>query len=198
MSSFYRKVELLANVAIVTLAILFGAVLVRRYLLHSPATAIRPQQSTIEVGRKIQISGYDWALSEQSLVFVLSTGCHFCTASGPFYQRLAQVSRGQSGLHLMAVLPQSPDESKQYLDRLGLNVDDIKQASPNSLGATGTPTLILVDRNGVTIKVWAGELPPSIEEEVLSTIRSYGVKSSYTSGRTHNDAPFGATSADSF
>lgn len=99
---------------------------------------------------------------------VLSTNCHFCTESAPFYQRLAQQKAGRGDVRLMAVLPQSVGEAQKYLDDHGISVDEVRQAVPGAAYARGTPTLILVDRTGSVIESWVGKLPPEKEAEVLS------------------------------
>ena len=90
MNTFYKKVELFANIAIIIVAILFSAVLVRRYLLtdsHDHQAETEPQ---IKAGTKLSLPGVDWAKNEQTLLLVLSKDCRYCTESAPFYQRLVQ------------------------------------------------------------------------------------------------------------
>jgi hypothetical protein len=74
---------------------------------------------------------------------------------------------GRENIHLIAVLPQAFDESKKYLDDLGVAIEEVKQAQLDSIGVYGTPTLILVNNQGVVITSWVGKLSADGEAEVL-------------------------------
>ncbi|MFP5260716.1 MAG: peroxiredoxin family protein [Blastocatellia bacterium] len=168
MNSLYKKVELLSNVAIIVVAILLGAVLVKQYILGSPA---RPESKTIAAGTKIPLPDVTWEGSRQTLLLVLSRGCHFCSESVPFYQRLAEEVKSLGDVRLLAVLPQPPEDAQKYLDDLGVPVKDVKQADLTSIPVAGTPTLILVDSKGVVTDAWVGKLRPDKEAEVISKLQ---------------------------
>jgi hypothetical protein len=68
---------------------------------------------------------------------------------------------------LIAVLPQPIDEGKEYLDGLGVEVDDIKQLGLSSIDVRGTPTILLVDQKGVIIKTSTGKLPQDQQDDVI-------------------------------
>lgn len=53
------------------------------------------------------------------------------------------------------------------LKRLGVLVDEIKQSSLSSINVGGTPTLILVNSEGVVIHTWEGKLQAQDEAEIL-------------------------------
>jgi hypothetical protein len=166
-----KKTELLANVAIIIVALLLGVVLVKRYLLPSnDAAAARDADPHITAGTKASLTGVDWAKNNQTLLLVLSRDCHFCTESAPFYQRLARETAGHTDVHLIALFPQAVEEGRQYLAGLGIPVEDVRQAAPGSTGARGTPTLILVDDKGVVKKSWIGKLSAPEESEILNQL----------------------------
>jgi hypothetical protein len=50
-------------------------------------------------------------------------------------------------------------------------VDDIRQAQVNSIGVTGTPTLLLVDEKGTVADAWQGKLQPDQETAVLAVLK---------------------------
>lgn len=163
-----KKLELLVNVAIIIVAMLLGAVLARPlYLLPIPNQPGGVQSTLIKPGTKLSMSGLDWNEGDQTLLMVLSTNCHFCTESSPFYQRLVQQKGGRGDVRLVAVLPQSIIEAQKYLSAHGISVDEVRQSVPGALYANATPTLILVDRTGSVVESWAGKLPPQKELEVL-------------------------------
>lgn len=172
-NGIFKKAELLANVAIIIVALLLGVVLVKRYLLpaqDAAPQAARPADPRIPPGTKATLTGVDWAQNKQTLLLVLSRDCHFCTESAPFYQRLTRETAGRPDVHLIALFPQEVEEGKKYLANLGVTVGEIRQAAPSSTGAGGTPTLILVDAQGVVTKSWVGKLSAPEESEVLSQL----------------------------
>lgn len=170
-NGLFKKTELLANIAIIVVALLLGAVLVKRYLLPGgDAAPTRNVDPRIPPGTKASLQGVDWAKNGQTLLLVLSRDCRFCTESAPFYQRLARETAGRTDIHLLAVFPQTVEEGKKYLEGLGVSVNEVRQASPGSTGAGGTPTLILVDSSGVVKNSWVGKLSTPEETEVLNQL----------------------------
>lgn len=166
MNNLTNRLEQLANVVIIVVALLLGGVLVKRYLL--PQAESPQAQARIQPGTKLSVPGVEWGKNERTLLLVLSTSCRFCTESSPFYQRLAQEKAKKGGVGLVAVLPQSVGESRKYLNDLGVSVDDIKQAELDAVQVRGTPTLIMADRTGTVVESWVGKLPAEAEGEVLN------------------------------
>jgi len=168
-STFHKKIELLANVSIIVVAVLLGFVLIKRFIFTPTPT--EPGEN-IKVGTRISLPDINWSERERNLVLVLQTGCHFCTESGPFYQHLSRETTAVANLRLIAALPQDVGEASQYLSNLGVTVNEIRQAPPSSLGVRGTPTLLLVDNTGTITDVWIGKLSPDREAEVLRRLKS--------------------------
>jgi thioredoxin-related protein len=173
MENSAKKIEAAANVAIVVVAVLLSAVLIKSYLAapSKPGEATPPVQTqrTIQNGEIINLTGIDWQKNGRTLLMALSTTCHFCTESGPFYRRISQ-KRGDTSL--VALFPQEVGESQQYLRGLGIEVNEIRQAAFGDIGLRGTPTLILVDERGRVVNTWVGVLRPETENEVFSQLRS--------------------------
>lgn len=170
--SNFKKIELIANLAIIAVAILLSAILISLCLPSTPSKAVIAESPRITPGTKLSLPGLAWDKGSQTLLIVLSTNCHFCTESAPFYQRLAQQKAKRQDLQLVAILPQSAGEAQKYLSAQGIAVDEIRQSAPNAVYARSTPTLILVDRNGSVIESWVGKLPPQKEEELLGRLLS--------------------------
>jgi thioredoxin-related protein len=167
MSRLLKRIELIANISIIVVAIVICAALARRFLFKTPAPQSDP--SGIAVGTKFNLPDEDWARNGKTLVLALSTNCKYCSASAGFYQRLASVAKENT--KLVAVLPQATDQSRIYLSGLKVAIEDVKQASPNSFGVTATPTLILVNKAGIVTNSWVGQLAPDKETEVLAQLR---------------------------
>lgn len=170
-----KKTELLANVAIIVVALLLGGVLVKRYLWPGGEAATAPNADPrIPAGTKATLPGVDWAGNGRTLLLVLSRDCRYCTESAPFYRSLARETEGRTDVRLIAVFPQEVAEGRKYLDGLGVTVHEIRQAAPSSTGAGGTPTLILVNGGGVVESSWVGKLAAPEESEVLKLLRGGG------------------------
>ena len=172
MSTLFKRVELIANLAIIVVAVLLAVLLAKNYLWSRPPALKQPAAaSQVRAGAKLSLPGVDWGTDGQTLVLALSTRCHFCTDSAPFYQRLAQERARHPNLRLVAVFPQAAAEGQEYLKGLGVNVDEVKQAEFGSLGVSGTPTLIIANNQGVVEDSWRGRLTGDKEAEVLQSLR---------------------------
>ena len=106
------------------------------------------------------------------MLLALSSKCHFCSESAPFYQRLNDEMAQHTGARLIAVFPQEVGEGKQYLSALGVKIEDVRNATLNSIGVNGTPTLIIIDSKGRIEQSWVGKLSPEKEAEVISRVKT--------------------------
>jgi thioredoxin-related protein len=168
-NSLIRKIELVANLAIIVVAILLGVVLVRSFFFSRSRGQSQAPASIIQPGTQLSLPGTDWKANGRTLILALSTECHFCTESAPFYQQLSQ--RRGSAVKLVAVFPQPIKESQAYLTNLGVATDDMREAPLAALDIGATPTIILADDQGKVISSWRGKLTAEKEAEVLSKIR---------------------------
>lgn len=173
--SIRRKIEVGANIAIISVAILLGIVLVRN-LFHQHAQKAagdqKPQRTKPElIGKKAEIPGMNWDQTEQTLLLALQPQCKFCTESAPFYQKLATKHSEKTSFKLVAVSPVPVASTQQYLASLGVSIPEVKQATLQSLGLTGTPSLVLVDKTGIVKNFWLGKLRGETESEVLSLLQ---------------------------
>ena len=167
-----KRVDLLANVAIIIVAVLLGIVLVKQLVPNRAAQLARPAAARRELSRgdKVPLASVDWAKNSHTLLLVLQKDCRFCTESAPFYQRLVKATSDRSDIKLVALLPQTVAEGKQYLKKIGVDIADVRQVSPNEVNVGGTPTLILVNNEGVASDVWAGIITQDSESKVLSKL----------------------------
>jgi hypothetical protein len=155
-----KKIELAANLAILVVSCLLAVVLVKAYFVNESGeeVTLTPSVASLDIA---------WNQNGQTLILALARNCRFCTESAPFYKQLSQ-SKGNT--HLVALLPQSVDEGQEYLEQLGVSVDEVKQFSLEKIGVSGTPTLLLVDTSGVVKNFWVGKLSPAQEATVLSVL----------------------------
>jgi peroxiredoxin len=158
-----------ANLATILVSVLLSVVLVKVFLLPQPSPVPNLAQPRVGMSLTQSLPGVDWAKNKRTLVLALSTQCHFCTESAPFFQRIQKETA--KGLKMVAVLPQAVDESRKYLEGEGVQVDDVKQATLSAIGVTGTPTLLLVDNSGRVADVWQGKLQQGQEGQVLAVLK---------------------------
>jgi hypothetical protein len=174
--SIARKIETTANVSTIVVAVLISVVLFKTFVLAKPNLRQPNIVSASEIvqGKKMDghLVGVDWAKNHRTLVLAISTTCHYCKDSVPFYHTLTTAG---ANVKIVAVLPQSVTEGQQYLSNGGVRVDDVKQVPLNSLGVTGTPTLMLVNDAGVVTDMWVGKLQPDQETKVLAAVEKKAI-----------------------
>lgn len=171
MKSWRTRLEVVANVALIICCVLFAALLAKHFIFPSKKQDHRPNPQTSLVGKKLTLDQMDWDRSNQTLLIILQKGCRFCDESAPFYQRLTRELSTQPRTRLVALLPHSDDENKQYLKSKMLEITDVRQASPRLIGVPGTPALVLVDNTGTVLEQWLGRLEPAAEEAVISRLK---------------------------
>jgi thiol-disulfide isomerase/thioredoxin len=169
MAGFQKKLELAANVAIILVAVILGYVLVRQFVFPPAAAQPAPFKQP-QVGAQIALPDTDFSANNKTLVMAIRKGCHFCSESALFYQKLAQVAP-EKGVRLIAAFPHSVEEGQGYLTDLNVPVAEMKQVDFGSISVGGTPTLILIDKNGQIQKTWVGKLPPDKETEVINSLQ---------------------------
>jgi thiol-disulfide isomerase/thioredoxin len=158
-----------ANVATIVVSVLLSVVLIKVFLIPQPSRPPVAARSLVGLNMKQSLPGVDWAGNKRTLVLALSTQCHFCTDSAPFFQRIQK--EAAKNVRMLAVLPQAVEDSRKYLEGEGVHVDDVKQAQLNTIGVTGTPTLLLVDSAGRVSDAWQGKLQPEQEAGVLAVLK---------------------------
>ena len=168
-----RRVETLANLAIITVCVLIATQLVTGALHRTPSPSAPPARVTYQPGERLPtFPAVDFTRADQTLLLVVRDGCHYCEASMPFYRTLTEAVRGnEQAVQLAAVTPGAPDAGRQYLQRYGVSVALVSQSSLNQLKVPGTPTLILADKNGIVSQVWVGQLNESDQSAVLKALR---------------------------
>jgi hypothetical protein len=167
-----RKVfELTADVMVIVVGIVVLAAVGRTYWKQSAPT------EPVARGTKLPVvSGVNLTDASQTLLLFLRTDCHFCETSLPFYGRLEATAKTRGETKLVALFPDGNSNHETFLRAAGLNMSYNRSIDFARYGVNGTPTLILVDRNGVVRKSWAGKLPAEREREVLEMTTAAGAK----------------------
>jgi thioredoxin-related protein len=158
-----------ANIATIAVSVLLSVVLMKVFLLPQPSRPPIVAQPLVGLNMKQSLPGVDWAKNQRTLVLALSTQCHYCTESAPFFQRIQK--EAAQNVKMLAVLPQAVEDSRKYFEKEGVHVDDVKQATLSTIGVSGTPTLLLVDSAGKVADAWQGKLQPEQEAGVLAVLK---------------------------
>lgn len=168
MNSLSKRIELVANIGIIIVALVICIALAKKFLFKSSAS--QPEVAAVAAGTKIALPDVNWARNGKTLLLVLSTNCKYCSLSAPFYQNLVNRTASPQGAKLIAVLPQGVEQSRQYLKGLNVSIDDVIQVPPPAFGVRVTPTLILVNDAGLVTDSWVGQLSVDQEAEVLAKL----------------------------
>jgi thioredoxin-related protein len=169
MSALTKKIETFANVAIILVAIVLCVVLVKKFVLTADAPA-QPERKMPEVGKKVALPDANFAAKDKTLIMALKKDCRFCTESSEFYRKVTALA-GEKNVQVIAVFPHSTADGQEYLKQINVAVEDKRQADFAALNVSGTPTLILTDKNGDIQKVWLGKLSPEKETEVINSLQ---------------------------
>jgi hypothetical protein len=163
------KIGVFADIAIIVVAMIGGAALIKQHWWDASQRQKPPTQASEypAAGSKITLPGVDWSLSKHNLLIALSTNCHFCSESAPFYQRIIGEAGMRNGFSSIAAFPQDAKQSADFLDKYGIRVNRVVQCSPESIGIRGTPTLVIVDNHGIVKKAWIGRLSVQQEADVM-------------------------------
>lgn len=162
-----------ANIATLIVACLLSIALVKTYFLSGPAlrpTVTPPSLANASIGNnlKSQLPDVNWTANGETVLLALSTHCHFCTESTPFFRQLSE--RSGKTFRIVAILPESTTAAQDYLKREGVHVDQLKQMSLDKLGVVGTPTMLLFDKSGKVTKSWVGKLNLEEQSQALKAI----------------------------
>ncbi len=158
------KIEGVANVTVILLAVVMGSLFLKDRFSTSD-----PKVNEVKAGDRLaRLDGWDWGAHERTLVLVLRKGCHFCEDSAPFYQRLvAKQDQDGPNTAIAAVFPDNGDAVKEVVQSEGLAVHALAGVPLERLKVSGTPTLLLVDRDRTVLNAWIGMLSPRQELEVM-------------------------------
>jgi hypothetical protein len=120
------------------------------------------------IGRTVSLPGVIFPQQRNSLVLALSTSCHFCKESLPFYKDLTERSAGR--LNVVAVLPQPAHEAQTYIQAATIKATQVVSADLDSIGVSATPTVLLLDSSGKVRGAWVGLLDDKAQKKLLAVV----------------------------
>jgi hypothetical protein len=162
------KLETVTHVVLISVCCLAGGLLIEQRFFSPADTG--PASTTGLVGREVPLPGADWQAAPFSLVLQISSTCHFCNESMPFYRQL--ISARQASSAKVPIIVASRDAvavMRKHLEDQQVNVDKVLHSRLETLPAF-TPTVYVVDSKGVVRRAFIGKLDPSGEKELLTFI----------------------------
>jgi hypothetical protein len=173
----FRRLETIANLSIIVATLFFCATIAKERWFPTPVTNLGPAASTESSlkGTQLQISGIRWDQADKTLVMALSTQCHFCQESAPFYKELTSSPAVKAKrVVIVTVFPQQQGEAESFVKGNQMHADEVLSMPLQGLGTSSTPTLLLVDRTGKIERLWIGVLSRSQQKDLLVELTKAG------------------------
>jgi hypothetical protein len=158
------NIELVAQIAIAIAVLVVAGVVVKRFLFARPANHTSlAQQEQMLMGTRMNVPNTDWEQNQKTIVFFLQKDCVYCKMSAPFYRQLIEEASKRS-LKSLAILPNSVEEGRKYVQSLELPIENVQTGSLSSYNVSVTPTVLFVDNQGLVKGVWMGAAPSREKE----------------------------------
>lgn len=168
MANVLEKTSYIA--VILTCLVLSGSLVYDRTAQTVPRSAA---ELGTGAGQHLELSDIDWKAHRSTVVLVLSTTCHFCRESSPFFRRLAELSKDNPKIGLVALFPQQVNEAAGYLRQEGIGVTVVRSTALTTLPVQGTPTMFLVGSDGIVKQAWEGLLNKQQQDAALAAVRHF-------------------------
>jgi hypothetical protein len=162
-------IEITANIALIP-AVGVGLTV----FLHRPSAAHIEANANISSpllsppnGTKIYLPGIDWRAHKATLVVAISSACHYCMNSAPFY---SQITHSTHQVPVVVVMPQGQKEAKTFLQQHSITPNNIVSEDLTNIQVQGTPTLLLISSSGTVTRSWVGELTETQRQQVVDAL----------------------------
>jgi len=132
------------------------------------------------VGASVTLRNADLRVGPLAVLLIGSPSCRYCRMSAAFHRKLAATAQAVR-VPMYIVVPDRA-KAKEYITDTGLQYASARDWRDLDVRASGTPTIITVDSNGVAERMWIGRLPSPVEEEVIAFVRSRGAAPSSQGG----------------
>lgn len=129
--------------------------------------------TTYEPGDRIPIiQGQDYGSYDRTLILYLNSGCRFCTESMTFYRAIAdELKTRRHAVQVVAIAIESEVAIQTYLTQYGVRVDKAASVTGSEWSKLrATPTILIVDHQGIVEKAWVGKLPNRDEADVRTAL----------------------------
>jgi hypothetical protein len=169
-NSIQRIVEFAANLALIVAVVIGATVWLRRPDTAGPLHNMSDARAISQyptVGTQIVLPGVDWSAHKATLVVAISSACHYCVASAPFY---SEITRSTHVAPIVVVMPQGELDAQAFLREHAITPHNLVSASLASIQVNATPTLLLISASGIVTKAWVGELTNIQRHDVIESL----------------------------
>lgn len=104
------------------------------------------------------------------MLLFLQSDCQYCTKGANFYSDIVEETADKFDVKVLAVSSEKDARFQTYLREIGLENIETRQANFTEVGIEGTPTLAIIDKNGIVQNVWKGTLSPKEQSEVRQNL----------------------------
>ena len=160
------KLEKVTHGFVIGVCCLAGGLLIEQRFFPQDDAAASPPRTL--VGREVKLPGADWQAAPLSVLLQLSSTCHFCNESMPFYKQLT-AARQSAKVPVIVASSDAVAVMRQHLEDQQVVVDKVLHSRMESFG-TGTPTIYIVDSKGLVKRAFVGKLDSAGEKELLSIV----------------------------
>jgi len=173
------SLDKVTNASVIVAAVAVTAVatlqLTREFRPHNAARTGVARTAGL-IGKKVQLPGVNLSDATATVVLALSTSCHYCTNSLPFYRELvrfqeASAKRGKT-IRVVVAMPQPETEVSRYLSDNNLGVSEGVSVNLSVLGISATPSLLIVNSQGTIEAAWVGMLTAERQNEVVDALQA--------------------------
>lgn len=163
--------EVATNIAVLVVALLILGRVAWTYLGETSSPAPNLQAGIRNGGSFPLIPRVDYTIRPQTLIIALSSACEDCSESIPFFKQILQAN-AENGYktQIVAVFPESTEEVGRYISEQRISLDAVPGVDYRALNLAGTPTAVLVNREGTILNFWTGKPSNVAEKEILQFI----------------------------
>jgi hypothetical protein len=126
------------------------------------------------VNSKLEIPSVSWNSSPRSIVLAFTTSCHFCQKSGEFYAELSRAVADQANVRFIVVAPEEDRIIRDWMNGHGISKFEHVRQNFMLHGFKLTPSIAIVDGEGVVTDLALGFLSRSEEKQVLDRVVGQG------------------------
>jgi hypothetical protein len=118
-----KKLKRVLNYAILSAALLFCGVAVKKLYF------VKPADYKIAPHARLTIKGVDWTKADRTLVLALKKDCRYCTESAQFYRKLVRELANEGNTQVIALFPEKETGGDAYLSE-SKEPDPLRERSP--------------------------------------------------------------------
>jgi hypothetical protein len=121
------------------------------------------------IGESSAPSALRSAIDRPTMLLALQADCVVCKESSPFYRELVARNSREHLYDIVAAFPSKDSQrAERFIELQRLSFDRVVFSDLGAAGILGTPTLLVIDRNGRLAKRFVGGLNAKQQSELLA------------------------------